>query len=113
MDLAMLILNGFLAALFLFAGSTKLLTSRRVLVVREGFGWAADYRAGAIKAIGAAEVLGALGLVLPVITGIAVVLAPLAAAGLLVIMVGAYLVHQRLANRSPFLPGSDSWQLSA
>lgn len=42
-----------------------------------------------LRSIGALEVLGALGLVLPSLTGIATRLIPLAAGGLALIMVGA------------------------
>ena len=72
-----------LALLFLFAGGIKL-----VLPVEE-------MTAGSplpgllIQFIGVCEVLGAFGLLLPVITRIRPGLTPLAAAGLTVIMVGA------------------------
>ena len=56
-------------------------------------------------AIGALEVAGALGLVLPAVTGIAPVLVPLAAVGLVLVMVGAVVVHLRrgdgLAGAAP------------
>jgi uncharacterized membrane protein YphA (DoxX/SURF4 family) len=73
-----------LALIFLFSGSMKF-----VMPV-------AKMNEGPIKLpglflhfIGTAEVLGALGLILPGLTGIRRGLTPLAAAGLLIIMVGA------------------------
>jgi len=45
--------------------------------------------------IGLAELLGAAGLTLPTLTGIMPWLRPLAAAGLLVIMIGAAVLHLR------------------
>jgi hypothetical protein len=48
-----------------------------------------------VKAIGLAQVLGAIGLILPQLLNIAPVLAPIAATGLLVIMIGAVVVHIR------------------
>jgi hypothetical protein len=48
-----------------------------------------------IKALGAVEILGALGLILPTLLDIAPLLTPLAAAGLALIMVGAATVTLR------------------
>jgi hypothetical protein len=45
-----------------------------------------------IRFIGVVEVLGALGLILPWLTGIRPVLTPLAAAGLVIIMIGATVI---------------------
>lgn len=45
-----------------------------------------DFSAGTVKFIGAAELAGALGLIVPAVTGITVVLTPLAATGLAVTM---------------------------
>ncbi len=57
--------------------------------------WVATVSPAAVKAIGAIEVLGALGLIMPIATGIAPVLAPVAAVGLALTMVGAAVVHVR------------------
>jgi uncharacterized membrane protein len=48
-----------------------------------------------IRLIGTAEVLGAIGLILPAVTHIAPILVPLAAIGLALTMVGAAVVHAR------------------
>ena len=48
-----------------------------------------------IKAIGVAEVLGAIGLILPALTGIAVILVPVAAVELALDMLGAVITHLR------------------
>ncbi|MEV4120257.1 DoxX family protein [Micromonospora sp. NPDC049645] len=48
-----------------------------------------------VKALGAVEALAAVGLVLPGLTGIATVLTPLAAVGVVTVMVGGILVHLR------------------
>ncbi|HET9637552.1 MAG TPA: DoxX family protein [Gemmatimonadaceae bacterium] len=72
-----------LAALFLFAGVFKLVTPTDVLTVE-------SHMPGAfIKFIGICETLGALGLILPGLTKIRTELTPLAAAGLVIIMIGA------------------------
>ena len=95
MDLALWITAGLLAAVFLFAGSTKLFLSREKLAEAPGGGWVLDFSAGFVKALGAVEILGAVGLVLPALFGIAPVLVPLAAVGLATIMVGAAIVTYR------------------
>ncbi|SDY94620.1 DoxX-like family protein [Micromonospora pattaloongensis] len=57
-----------------------------------------DFSAGTTRAIGVLELLAALGLILPAATGIAVILTPLAAAGLVIVMIGAVVVHARRAE---------------
>jgi hypothetical protein len=83
-----------LAAVFLFSGSTKLLRSKDQLIA-SGLGLYEGWQPAAIKALGVVEVLGAVGLVLPGLTGIAPVLVPLAATGLVVAMLGAMVIHAR------------------
>ena len=77
------IAQGLLAALFLFTGGSKLVTPTQVLAAQ-------SHLSGAfMKFIGVCEVLGALGLVLPGVTHIRPGLTPLAAALLVIIMIGA------------------------
>jgi len=52
-------------------------------------------RLGHRASIGAFEILGAIGLIVPAVTGIAPILVPLAALGLVVVMLGAAVVHTR------------------
>ena len=77
------IVQGLLAAIFLFAGSMKL-----VLPVEQLAGPVA-LPGLFLRFIGVAEVLGAVGLILPVLLGIRPSLTPVAAAGLVIIMIGA------------------------
>jgi uncharacterized membrane protein YphA (DoxX/SURF4 family) len=88
------IVAGVLAAAFLGAGLMKLSQPRKKLA-DSGMGWAEDFGDGAVKGIGALEVLGALGLILPAALDIAPVLVPLAATGLALVMVGAAVTHAR------------------
>jgi hypothetical protein len=80
---ALWIVQGLLAALFLFAGGMKLITPIEVLSVMSPF--PGEF----IRFIGICEVLGAVGLILPYALRILPGLTALAAAGLVVIMVGA------------------------
>lgn len=72
-----------LAALFLFAGSMKFIIPAAQLTAQSPFS------AGFIRFIGVAEIAGALGLILPGLTRIQPRLTPLAATGLVLIMIGA------------------------
>ena len=88
MTYALWTVQGLLAALFLFAGGTKLILPIDVLTSMGSPnqiplpGWF-------VRFIGVAEVLGALGLILPGLLRIRPGLTPLAAAGLVIIMIGA------------------------
>jgi VIT1/CCC1 family predicted Fe2+/Mn2+ transporter len=55
----------------------------------------ADYTDSQVKSGGAAEVLGAVGLILPALFFVAPILVPIAASGLALMMVGAVAVHLR------------------
>lgn len=93
MNIVLWILAGLLAAAFLAAGAMKLTQPKEKL--SEGMPWTDDFGAGAIKGIGALEVLAAIGLVLPAALDIVPVLVPLAALGLVLVMVGAMVTHAR------------------
>jgi hypothetical protein len=99
MNRALGIVAGLLAVVYLFSGAVKLILPKKKLAAFPGGGWVEDFSAGAVKAIGALEVLAALGLVLPAALGIAPVVVPLAAAGLALLMAGA--VMTRLRRREP------------
>lgn len=77
-----------LALAFLVIGGMKVLTPASELAPS-----AMGVPVILLKLAGWAEVLGALGLVLPAATGIAPVLTPLAATGLAVVMVGAIITN--------------------
>jgi VIT1/CCC1 family predicted Fe2+/Mn2+ transporter len=64
-------------------------------LVTSGQGWAQDVSPTNIRLIGLAEILGAIGLVLPAAVHIAPIVVPLAAVGLALVMVGAVAVHTR------------------
>ena len=88
MSYVLWIIQLLLALLFLFAGGTKLVIPPDVLASMGSPnqiplpGWF-------VRFIGVCEVLGALGLILPGLLRIKPWLTPLAAAGLVVIMIGA------------------------
>lgn len=93
MNVALWIIQIVLAAAFLIAGTTKVLTPREKL--RERMAWVDDFSQTSVRLIGTAEILGALGLILPAAAGIAPILTPIAAVGLVIIMIGAAITHVR------------------
>jgi hypothetical protein len=95
MNTALWIVAGLLAAVFLFAGANKLFIPREKLAKAPGGGWVLDFSARFVKALGAVEILGAAGLILPALLDVAPVLVPLAAVGLCLIMIGAAVVEFR------------------
>lgn len=101
MNITLWIVAGLLALAFLGAGAMKVARSKEQLAA-SGLSWTEDFSAPMVKAIGALEILGALGLVLPAVTGILPVLVPLAALGLTATMAGAVIIHVR--RRETFIP---------
>jgi hypothetical protein len=84
---ALWIVQGLLAATFLFAGSMKFVMPVEVMTKDT------PYLSGLfIQFIGVAEVLGAIGLVLPSLLRIRPGLTSLAASGLVIIMIGATVI---------------------
>jgi hypothetical protein len=83
MTYALWIVQGLLALLFLFTGGMKLVLPIEVMTEQTPLpGWF-------VRFLGVAEVLGAIGLILPGLLRIRPGLTPLAAAGLVIIMIGA------------------------
>ena len=97
MNIALWILQGFLAIIFLIAGGIKVIKSKDELKALGGekMNWVDSTSAISVKLIGTLEVLAAIGLILPQLTGILHWLVPLAAFGLVLTMIGAVLLHQR------------------
>jgi uncharacterized membrane protein YphA (DoxX/SURF4 family) len=88
MNYVLWIVQGLLALIFLFTGGMKLVLPIEVMTEQMPLplpGWF-------LRFIGVAEVLGALGLILPRLLGIRPSLTPLAAAGLVIIMIGATVI---------------------
>jgi uncharacterized membrane protein YphA (DoxX/SURF4 family) len=94
MNVVLWIVAGLLALTFLASGLMKLAQPKEKLAA-SGLAWTEDFSSGAVKGIGALEALAAIGLILPAALNIAPVLTPLAAAGLVVVMIGAAITHAR------------------
>jgi hypothetical protein len=93
MEIALWIVCSLLALMFVFAGGAKAVMP--IDGVRK-MPWTQGFSEGAIRLIGAAEVLGGLGLILPIATGVLPVLTPIAASCLAVLMAGATYTHRKI-----------------
>ena len=103
MNIALWVIAGLLAAAMLAAGSMKALKPKDELRAK-GMNYVDDFSDGAIKAIGIAEVLGAIGLILPPAISVAPILAPIAAIALAALMIGAVTVHMRRGESKEAVP---------
>lgn len=101
MNITLWIVQGLLAAFFGAGGIVKLVRPPKRLI-DQGLTWVEDFPPAAVKAIGALEVLAAVGLVLPAVTGVVPVLVPLAGVGIGLLMIGAAVVHVR-RHEVPFV----------
>lgn len=93
MNIALWIVQALLAIAFAMAGLLKITQPKEKLAVQ--MGWVDNFTPTTIKVIGALELLGALGLILPLLTGVLPWLTPLAALGLALTMLGAMATHFR------------------
>jgi len=92
MAYALWIIQGLLALLFVFAGGMKLVMPIEEMTKQIAL------PGTFLRFIGVAEVLGGLGLVLPGLLNIRPGLTPLAAAGLVIIMIGATVVSAMIGG---------------
>jgi uncharacterized membrane protein YphA (DoxX/SURF4 family) len=93
MNVFLWILQAVLAVMFGMAGVMKSTQPKDKLAAR--LPWVEDFSPAVVRFIGVAELAAALGLILPAALDIAPILTPLAASGLVIIMVGAMITHVR------------------
>ena len=105
LNLALWIVAGILAVVFLVSSSTKLFVPKEKLAGMGGAAsrWVEDFSPGALKAIGAVEFLAAVGLIVPAALGIAPVLVPLAATGAVLLFAGAVIMRLRRGERATII----------
>lgn len=94
MNILLWIIQILLALLFLFAGGMKLIVPADVLMQQAPPG-STQFPAMLLKFIGLVEVLGGLGLILPGVFKKRTELTPLAAAGLVIVMIGAVVISAK------------------
>lgn len=94
MNIVLWVVQVLLGALFVFAGVSKFTMSVEEMTKQMPMpGWFLHF-------IGVAEILGGIGLILPWALRIKPMLTPLAAAGLLIIMIGAVVVTLMTPDRA-------------
>lgn len=93
MTIAYFVAAGVLAVLYLYSGGAKVLRSRERL--RPMMQWVDTIPLAAVRVIGVLEVAGAIGLVVPPLTGVLPWLAVAAALGLVLLQLGAIALHLR------------------
>ena len=96
MIIAVWIVSGLLALVYVIAGGVKVVASRET--VQSRLSWTRHARVWQVKAVGTIEVLAAIGLVAPPLTHILPILAAVAAAGLVLVQVVAIGVHVRIGE---------------
>ena len=94
MNITLWIIQGLLALAMLAAGAMKVITPYDRFVPK--MKWAESWPPARVKLLGFAEALGAIGVVVPWLTGIVPVLTPIAAICLAVLMAGAVKTHRDL-----------------
>jgi putative oxidoreductase len=80
-----------LGGMFIIAGIMK--SSQPIIDLSQTVPWAADVPVALVRFIGLSELLGGIGLILPSLLKIKPILTPVAAIGILIIMVFALLYH--------------------
>ena len=102
MNIALWVIQILLALAFLAAGVPK--ATQPIPALSKRLTWAKDVPAPLVRFIGVAEILGALGLILPALTGILPWLTVAAAIGLAIVMASAIVFHlmRGEANRIAF-----------
>ena len=97
MIIAYWIVAGILAFVYLLVGGTKIIRSRAQLE-DSGMSWVRGANPAVVKLVGLVEILGAVGLILPPLINTAVLLAPLAAIGLVLVQAVAIGVHMQMKD---------------
>ncbi|WP_425841097.1 DoxX family protein [Streptomyces fractus] len=103
MSVAYWIVAGLLALFYVYSGGLKVVRGREQL--RPMMAWVDNTPMRTVRAIGALELLGTLGLVLPPLTGIAPWLALAAAVGFVALQIAATRLHLSRGERQVALNG--------
>jgi hypothetical protein len=103
MNLALWIAAGVLAFVLLLSSAKLFVPKEKMAGMGAAAEWVEDFSPGSLKAIGALELLGAAGLILPAALDIAPILAPLAATGAVLLFVGAVTMRLRRGERLPIV----------
>jgi uncharacterized membrane protein YphA (DoxX/SURF4 family) len=96
MLIAVWVASGLLAFAYLIAGGAKVFTGYDK--VQDRMTWTSHAKPWHVKVVGTLEILAVIGLIVPPLTGILPILAPIAAVGLVVLQAVAIIVHFRIGE---------------
>ncbi|MFI8914751.1 DoxX family protein [Streptomyces sp. NPDC053513] len=100
MDLALWIVAGLMSFVCLVGSAKMFLPRERMAALGASAQWVTEFGPGALKAIGAVELLAAAGLILPAVLDVAPVLVPVTATVLVLLFVGALTVRLKRGERA-------------
>jgi len=103
MLIALWIINALLAVAFLGAGLNKIVRTKETLLTG-GMGWVENQPMPPVRRVSLVRTIGALGLILPLLTHMAPILTPIAAVALAGLLVGAIVTHTRRGEK--FVPAA-------
>jgi hypothetical protein len=104
LDLALWIVAGLLAVVLLISTSKMFVPREKIASVGRAAEWVLDFSPGALRAIGALEILAAAGLILPAVLDIAPVLVPVTATCVALLFVGAVIMRLRRGETVTIVP---------
>ncbi|MEW2327524.1 DoxX family protein [Micromonospora chersina] len=104
MNLALWLVTGLLAAVLLVSTSKMFVPREKIASVGHAAEWVLDFSPGALRAIGALEILAAAGLVLPAVADVAPVLVPVTATCVALLFAGAATMRLRRGERATIVP---------
>ena len=102
MNVVLWILQIVLGAIMLMAGAMKATRGREGLLSEPRMAWVEDYPDSTVRGIGVAELLAGIGLIFPWWLDILPILTPLAAVGIVVVMVLAIRRHMTRSESHMF-----------
>jgi uncharacterized membrane protein YphA (DoxX/SURF4 family) len=91
MNIVIWVIQGILAIMFIISGVMKTTQPKEKLVQK--LPWVKDFSIQTVRFIGISELLGAIGVIIPYLTGIYPILTPIAAIGISIIMISASIYH--------------------
>jgi hypothetical protein len=98
------IVAGLLAAVLLVSSAKMVVPREKMAAMGAGAAWVLDFSPGALRAIGAIEILAAAGLILPAVLDIAPVLVPVTATCVALLFVGAVVMRLRRGEKATIVP---------
>jgi hypothetical protein len=105
MNLTLWIVTGLLTAVLLVSTSKMFVPREKIASVGgTAAQWVLDFSPGALRAIGALEILAVAGLILPAVLDIAPIMVPVTATGVALLFTGAVIMRLRRGEKATIVP---------